>query len=234
MPGRPLLSLKVPAPDVATYPAMKDDSDAGASADAADTYLDAADASPFRQFDAWFREALASSPFDPTAMTLATVGPDGRPSARMVLLKSFDEQGFVFFTNYESRKGRELAQTPHAALVLHWPDMARQVRVEGSVTPTPAEESDAYFATRPRGSQLGAWASAQSRVIAGREALEQKLAELTAEYEGRDVPRPPHWGGFRLAPTVIELWQGRADRLHDRLRYRLEGDSRWVKERLSP
>jgi pyridoxamine 5'-phosphate oxidase len=226
--------MKVPGRDVATYPAMKDESDAGASAGGADTYVDAADASPFRQFDVWFREAAASAPFDPTAMSLATVGPDGRPSARMVLLKGFDEQGFVFFTNYESRKGRELAQAPYAALVLHWPHMERQVRIEGSVTPTPAEESDAYFATRPRKSQLGAWASAQSRVIAGREVLEQRFAELTAQHEGRDVPRPPHWGGFRLAPTSIELWQGRRDRLHDRLLYRLEGDGRWVKERLSP
>jgi pyridoxamine 5'-phosphate oxidase len=193
-----------------------------------------ADTSPFCLFEAWFREALASFPHDATAMTLATASADGRPSARMVLLKSFDERGFVFFTSYESRKGRELAQNPWAALVFHWADRERQVRIEGRVERVEAEESDAYFKSRPRGSQLGAWASAQSRVLPGREALERRLAEVTAEHAGREVPRPPYWGGYRLSPVAIELWQGRPDRLHDRLRFRLGEDGRWIGERLSP
>jgi len=192
------------------------------------------DASPFRAFDAWLSEARASFPYDPTAMTLATVGPEGRPSARIVLLKGFDERGFVFVTNYESRKGEELSQNPWAALVFHWPHRERQVRIEGRVEQASVEESDALFKNRPRGSQLGAWASGQSCVIAGREVLNARLAEVTSAYEGVDVPRPPHWGGYRLRPVSIELWQGRPDRLHDRLRYRVGEDGRWILERLSP
>lgn len=192
------------------------------------------DPSPFRQLEMWFLDVRATYPFDPTAMTLATASPDGRPSARVVLLKGFDERGFVFFTNYESRKAQELFENPWAALVFHWPDRLRQVRVEGRVTQTTPEESDAYFATRPRGSQLGAIASPQSRVVAGREELDRRLAELFAENQGREVKRPPHWGGFRLSPVMIELWQGRPDRMHDRLRYRLEADGAWVIERLAP
>jgi pyridoxamine 5'-phosphate oxidase len=192
------------------------------------------DPSPFKQFDVWFQDALASFPFDATAMTLATVGPDGRPSARVVLLKSFDERGFVFFTNYESRKGVELRDSPWAALGFHWADRARQVRIEGRVARISAEESDEYFATRPRGSQLGAWASPQSRVVGARDELDRRLAKLTAENADRAVSRPPHWGGLRLAPSSIELWQGRPNRMHDRLRYRLADGGQWVIERLAP
>lgn len=192
------------------------------------------DPDPFRQFDAWMCDARASFPYDPTAMTLATVGEDGRPSARVVLLKGFDERGFVFFTNYESRKGVELRERPWAALVFHWADRARQVRVEGRVEPATEGESDAYFATRPRGSQLGAAASPQSRVVAGREALDARLSQVSLENEGRPVPRPPHWGGFRVAPMSIEFWQSQTDRMHDRLRYRRSEGGVWLIERLAP
>jgi pyridoxamine 5'-phosphate oxidase len=193
-----------------------------------------ADPSPFKQFEAWYREALATPMREPTAMTLATASPDGRPSARVVLLKGFDERGFVFFTNYASRKGEELAKNPWAALAFHWQDLARQVRVEGRAHRIPEAESDAYFASRPRGSQLGAWASAQSRPIAGRDELERRVEELAATYEGKAIPRPPFWGGFRLSPVAIEFWQNRLDRLHDRMRYSLADDGRWIRERLSP
>lgn len=166
-------------------------------------------------------------------MTLATATRDGHPSARMVLLKGFDARGFVFYTNYESRKGGELEQNPQAALVFFWVELERQVRVEGRVERAAPAESDAYFASRPLGSQIGAWASAQSRVIAGREPLERRTAELEDEYAGREVPRPSQWGGYRVVPHVIEFWQGRPSRLHDRLRYR-QKDGGWIVERLSP
>ena len=194
------------------------------------------DADPIKQFQIWFDEARLASPLEPNAMALATVGPDGRPSLRMVLLKGVDERGFVFYTNYESRKGRELADTPWAALTFFWPEMERQVRIEGSIERVSAEESDAYFHSRPVGSQLSATASHQSEVITGREVLEQRVAELSAQYQEQEqeLPRPEYWGGFRVLPDTIEFWQGRPNRLHDRLRYRLLADGRWQIQRLSP
>lgn len=189
---------------------------------------------PFEQFRRWFAEAEEVEPPEPNAMTLATATRDGRPSARMVLLKGVDERGFVFYTNYESRKGRELAENPWAALVFWWPHMARQVRVEGRVEKVSEAESDAYFRTRPRGSQIGAWASRQSTVIASRAELEARYRQYEAEFEGREVPRPPYWGGYRLVPEVFEFWQGRLNRLHDRFRYRKQPDGSWVIERLAP
>ena len=187
---------------------------------------------PFTQFQRWFTAAQAAGVPEPNAMTVASVGGDGRPSARVVLLKGVD-YGFVFFTNYASRKGHELERQPFAALVFYWHAQHRQVRVEGRVERVDAAESDAYFASRPPGSQIGAWASAQSQVIAGREGLEQRYAALQNEYAGQAVPRPPHWGGLRVVPDVVEFWQGRPSRLHDRLRFRREAGD-WVLERLAP
>jgi pyridoxamine 5'-phosphate oxidase len=188
---------------------------------------------PFRQFDKWFQEAEAAKIPEPNAMTLATATRDGRPSARTVLLKNVDGRGFVFYSNYESRKGRELEANPHATLVFPWLLLERQVIVEGQVEKVAREESEAYFHTRPRASQLGAWVSQQSSIIPGRKVLEEAMKELEKKYVGQEVPLPPHWGGWRLAPSTVEFWQGRRSRLHDRLRYRRAKDD-WLVERLAP
>jgi len=189
---------------------------------------------PLEQFRAWFDEALAANLHEPNAFALATAAPDGRPSARVVLLKGFDERGFVFYTNYGGRKGRELEANPHCSLLFYWGELVRPVRVEGRASRLPSEESDAYFKSRPRGSQLGAWASEQSRPISERNELEERLRELEAEYEGREVPRPPFWGGYRVEPDAFEFWQGRENRLHDRLLYRPTEAGGWKIQRLQP
>ncbi len=189
---------------------------------------------PFQQFTAWLDQALAASLIEPTAMTLATVGADGRPSARMVLLKGVDAAGCAFYTNYESRKGHDLAEHPFAVLVFYWGGLERQVRIEGRVERLSAEASDTYFHSRPLGSQLGALVSQQSQVIASRTVLEQQMQELTERYRDQPIPRPDSWGGYRVIPDAIEFWQGRQNRLHDRLRYRKHGDDTWVIERLAP
>lgn len=188
---------------------------------------------PFRQFEKWFQEAEAAKINEPNALTLCTATKDGRPSGRTVLLKGVDGRGFVFFSNYESRKGRELHENPQAALVFPWIALERQVIVEGKLTRVSREESETYFHSRPRSSQLGAWISQQSSVISGRGVLEEGMKTLEQKYAGRDVPLPPHWGGWRLQPETVEFWQGRRSRLHDRLRYRRERDG-WVVERLAP
>ena len=188
---------------------------------------------PFRQFERWFQEAEAAKITEPNAMTLATATRDGRPSARTVLLKSLDGRGFVFYSNYESRKGRELEANQRAALVFPWLALERQVIVEGTVAKVAREEAEAYFHSRPQASQLGTWASAQSSVIAGRKVLEEAFKAMETKFAGQPVPLPPHWGGWRLAPETVEFWQGRRSRLHDRLRYRRSADG-WTVERLAP
>ena len=190
-------------------------------------------AEPFRLFDAWFQDAKAKEPNDPEAMTLATVGADGMPSARMVLLKDVGLRGFVFYTNYESRKGEQLLTYPQAALCFHWKSLRRSVRVEGMVEKTTPEEADAYFASRPRSSQIGAWASDQSRPLEGRFALEARVAKFTAKFGVGPIPRPPHWSGFRISPSRIEFWEDRPFRLHDRLVYTREAEG-WATTKLYP
>ena len=189
---------------------------------------------PIKQFQIWFDEAIAASLPMPDAMNLATVTPDGRPTARMVLLKHVDADGFVFFTNYQSSKAKQLEINPYAALVFYWVQLDRQVRVEGKVTKTSAEESAAYFKLRPRESQIGAWASPQSEVISAREVLEQRAHELADQYCDREIDCPAHWGGFRLTPDRIEFWKSRVGRLHDRILYELQPDGTWTIKRLAP
>jgi pyridoxamine 5'-phosphate oxidase len=185
-------------------------------------------------FARWFEEARAAGTAQPEAMALATATPEGAPSARMVLLKGFDERGFVFYTNYDSRKGHELAANPYASAVFGWLTLYRQVRVEGTCAPVSRAETEAYFAVRPRGARIGAWASPQSSVIGSRENLQASVAAVEERFAGTDdVPPPPFWGGYRLEPHLVEFWQGRPSRLHDRLRFRRDGDA-WVVERLAP
>ncbi len=190
------------------------------------------DADPIEQFRRWLAQAIEVEALEPTAATLATASREGVPSARVILLKSVDASGFTFFTDYRSRKGRELTDNPRAALCVHWPELERQVRVEGRVAQLDRATSETYYRSRPLGSRIGAWASAQSSEIAGRTELEARVAALTREL-GQDPPLPPHWGGFNLTPTAIEFWQGRESRLHDRLEYRSDGE-RWRVRRLSP
>ncbi len=191
------------------------------------------DPDPLRQFQRWFDEAQNAGIEAPESMALATSTPDGRPSARMVLLKAADQRGFGFHTNYESRKGGELEANPQAALLFYWQPLGRQVRIEGEVERVPAEESEAYFLTRPLGSRLAAWASPQSRPLTDRDELERLYSEAVARFPGEAVPRPPHWGGFRIVPDAYEFWQHAANRLHDRIRYERVGNS-WTRERLAP
>ncbi|KAB2918176.1 MAG: pyridoxamine 5'-phosphate oxidase [Bacteroidetes bacterium] len=191
-------------------------------------------ADPFAQFDKWFREAMEAEVLEVNAMNLATATPDGKPASRIVLLKGLDERGFTFYTNYHSDKGQMLAVNPHAALNFFWPELERQVRIEGEVEKVSSQESDEYFASRPKGSQIGAWVSEQSYEIESREELDKKLEELTAFYADKSVMRPPHWGGYRVVPHTVEFWQGRPSRLHDRLKYIKGGEGFWKLVRLSP
>lgn len=188
---------------------------------------------PLDQFARWFEQALNGELPEPNVMTLATVAADGRPSTRPVLIKSFDERGIAWFTNYHSRKGRELAANPHAALQFHWLELERVVRIEGRVEQLPAAESDAYYQRRPLGHRIGAWASAQSEVIPGRATIVTRAAEYGLKF-GLRPPRPPHWGGYLLVPDYWEFWQGRSSRLHDRLAYRQQADGQWLRQRLAP
>jgi pyridoxamine 5'-phosphate oxidase len=192
------------------------------------------DASPFVQFAKWFEDAKKEQPVLPEGMTVATASLEGVVSSRICLMKGFDSRGFVFFTNYNSFKGAQIHENPYASLCWWWPTLERQVRADGAIVKTAAEESEEYWATRPRASQIGAWASDQSKVILGRGDLEGRVREMEENHRGRPVPRPPHWGGYRVIPNLVEFWQGRPDRLHDRFVYRLRESQDWVIERLSP
>lgn len=198
--------------------------------------LDRADVlpNPFAQFERWFIAAQEAEVHEPNAMNLATVSADGHPSARIVLLKGVDDECFLFYTNYESRKGQHLHHNPHVALTFFWPELERQVRIEGQVAKLDEDTSSAYFQSRPRGSQLGAWVSPQSQVITDRSVLEQRQQELDEHFNEDKIPRPHYWGGYAVQPRTIEFWQGRPSRLHDRLQYRRQDDDRWVIERLAP
>jgi pyridoxamine 5'-phosphate oxidase len=191
------------------------------------------DPDPFKQFQIWFDQAISAQLPEPNAMTLATATRNAIPDARIVLLKGFDDRGFVFYTNYDSQKGQELAENPQATLIFWWAELERQVRISGAVEKVSTAESDTYFHSRPIGSQLGAWTSNQSQVIPNREYLEHRLQELTEQYQNQEIPRPPHWGGYRVMPHTIEFWQGRKSRLHDRLRYQKK-QAGWKIDRLSP
>ncbi len=189
---------------------------------------------PITQFDLWWQEAVMSAIEEVNAMTLATATREGKPSARIVLLKDYDEKGFVFFTNYESHKGKDLADNPQATIVFFWKELERQVRIEGIVEKVSSEESDTYFFSRPTGSQVGAWASPQSSLIVDRSVIEENVIRYTEQFEVESITRPPHWGGYRLKPQLIEFWQGRKSRLHDRLQYTLQQNGTWKIERLAP
>ena len=191
------------------------------------------DADPIRQFQQWWNDALLSNIEEPNAMTLATTNKHGKPSARIVLLKGLSNDGFVFYTNYESRKAGELKENPHAALLFFWKELERQVRIEGTITKTSEQESAEYFSSRPQLSKIGAWSSPQSSVIASRDELEKNVSKYQQQFGDGEIPRPPHWGGYAVKPTVIEFWQGRRNRLHDRLQYTLRND-KWIIERLAP
>lgn len=198
--------------------------------------LNEADAgiNPIDQFAHWWADATKCDIEEINAMTLATADANGRPAARIVLLKNFDEKGFVFFSNYLSKKGEELGSNPHAALVFFWKELERQVRIQGKVEKISGLESDHYFHSRPAGSQLGAWASPQSKIISGREVIEENMKELEKSFDGKKIDRPPHWGGYRVAPNLVEFWQGRPSRLHDRLQYSLQSPGKWIMQRLAP
>ena len=189
---------------------------------------------PFTQFETWWQQVLETKILEPNAMTLATASADGVPSARIVLLKGFDHNGFVFFTNYNSYKGLQLSENPKACLVFFWKELERQVRITGLAAPLSSQESDAYFQSRPVGSRVGAWASPQSQVIESREWLDGVYKKLAEKFQDLEITRPPHWGGYRIMPVVVEFWQGRPSRLHDRLQYTLEVDGTWKRERLAP
>ena len=191
-------------------------------------------ADPITQFQVWWQQVLDSEIVEPNAMTLATASSDGMPSARIVLLKGFDKEGFVFYTNYKSYKGMQLAENPKACLVFFWKELERQVRITGLVQSISPEESDAYFAARPKGSRIGAWASPQSQVISNREWLDKNYDQLLHQMDQQEIKRPAHWGGYRVQPVIVEFWQGRPSRLHDRLQYTLQDDGKWKRERLAP
>jgi pyridoxamine 5'-phosphate oxidase len=196
---------------------------------------DDAELNPFHQFAKWWKEALDSSIDEVNAMTLATADKNGIPTARIVLLKDFNEQGFVFFTNYLSRKGREISENPHATLLFFWKELERQVRIEGTIIKVDEKESDDYFHSRPLGSKIGAWSSPQSKVISDRSVIEKNVQQYEHQFAGQThIPRPPHWGGYRVIPSYIEFWQGRESRLHDRIAYQSEGGDTWKIQRLAP